>query len=1023
MNQNSPSGGHADSGAAALKTLLLSDLVNSTKLVEELGDEAAARLFAAHDRIARDLLLPHHGREIDKTDGFLLLFDRPLEAVRYAMEYHRALKELSAEKAIPLAARIGIHVGEVFLRSNSPEDISRGAKPLEVEGLAKPMAARLMSLAMGGQTLLTAAAFDLARRAAVSDRPEATQLQWLAHGAYFFKGVTEAVEVFEAGIPGISPLTAPEGSAKVRKAGEDGVVPGWRPAPGQGLPERPNWILREKLGEGGFGEVWLGVHRKTGDRHVFKFCFDSKKLRSLQREVTFFRLMRENLGNREDIARILDWNFDEAPYFLEVEFSEGGSLEDWAEDQGGIGKVRIEDRLELVAQVADALAAAHSIGVLHKDLKPANILIDTRGKARARLTDFGISAITDPSHALASGITMLGFTGSVDEDMALTGTRMYMAPELLEGKPATIQADLYALGVLLYQVAAGDLHRAMASGWERDISDPVLADDIAALVDRSPERRPGDAAEVARRLRKLEERRTQRQEETRREEERIQARKALIRARRRRKLLIGVAAGLAVFAAAMGYQRMRIAEEAARAEANAMHALEQEEITGQVLKYLLDLFEGADPAHSRGRDISVRELLDRGTEKIEGELAGQPRVRARVMESLGAVYFKLGAYDRAEELWNSSLELRRKLGETAAPELASDLMSLASVRIAGGALGEAKKLLSRALETAEAAGAQKLQADIEANLGSIAFYEGDYASAETSWKKSLEIFETLGGIKALKQAQLLNNIARAERELGRLGEAEINLEKALEILTVAEGDDHPEVARIVSGLGDLALAEGDASRAEEMYRRALKIREKVLPADHPLLFSSLEKLARALAGKGDLEEAGDAARRATRGAAAKLGEAHPLVLECRLVSAEINRLKGAVEDSRHEAEEVLGIVQAHTGEDDLQRAPALRTVGLAQAAGGDFKGAEKTLAAVVDLYRKKAPDSLELADAEAELARVFLGQGRSKEGEDLLRNALEIRRHAAGEDAPITKKTAAELAAVGKSAKDGIPAP
>ena len=113
----------------AIRTLLLCDLVASTKLVERVGDSAAADLLARHDRIARDLLATFNGREIDKSDGFLLLFERPIEAVRFAMAYQAKLRELGATFDSAIASRVGIHLGEVVLRENSPDDVARGAKP------------------------------------------------------------------------------------------------------------------------------------------------------------------------------------------------------------------------------------------------------------------------------------------------------------------------------------------------------------------------------------------------------------------------------------------------------------------------------------------------------------------------------------------------------------------------------------------------------------------------------------------------------------------------------------------------------------------------------------------------------------------------------------------------------------------------------------------------------------------------------------------------------------------------------
>jgi TolB-like protein/class 3 adenylate cyclase len=202
-----------------IRTILLCDLVASTRLVERLGDAAAADLLANQDRIARDLLATFDGREIDKSDGFLLLFERPIEAVRFAIAYQAGLRELAARSGEELAVRVGIHLGEVVLRANPPEDVARGAKPLEVEGLAKAIAARVMSLAGDGHVLLTRAAYDFARRAAVGGGDEAP-LRWAVHGRYRLAGVDEPVEVCEVASPGAAGLMAPPDSPKARREGE-----------------------------------------------------------------------------------------------------------------------------------------------------------------------------------------------------------------------------------------------------------------------------------------------------------------------------------------------------------------------------------------------------------------------------------------------------------------------------------------------------------------------------------------------------------------------------------------------------------------------------------------------------------------------------------------------------------------------------------------------------------------------------------------------------------------------------------
>ena len=253
---------------AVVKTLFLTDLVDSTKLFERLGDERAAKVSADYDRVARSLLDRFHGREIDKTDGFLLLFDRPIDATRYALAYQSDLDELSERTGVPISGRVGIHLGEVFLRENSPEDVARGAKPLEVEGLAKHTVARVASLARGGQTLLTQGAFDLARRAAVGETVSERPLGWLAHGPYVFKGIAEPLDIFEVGEEGVAPLSVPQSTEKARRAvtEADELTLGWRPATGLDIPQRANWLLADKLGEGGFGEVWLATHKNLGQQ-------------------------------------------------------------------------------------------------------------------------------------------------------------------------------------------------------------------------------------------------------------------------------------------------------------------------------------------------------------------------------------------------------------------------------------------------------------------------------------------------------------------------------------------------------------------------------------------------------------------------------------------------------------------------------------------------------------------------------------------------------------------------------------
>src|SRR5712692_5521524 len=220
-----------------VRALLLTDVVDSTQLSERLDEAELAALWAAHDRLARDLLPVRRGREIDKTDGMLLLFESAADAVAYAMAYQRAVAKLKP----PLKTRAGVHVGPVILRENSQSDVARGAKPLEVEGTAKALAARVMAIAGGGQTLLSADARD-----ALGD----VTLRVESHGHWRMKGIAEPMELFEVG-EADAPFVPPPDAAKGYRVVREGDL--WLPARNikHSLPaERDSFVdRRETLAE------------------------------------------------------------------------------------------------------------------------------------------------------------------------------------------------------------------------------------------------------------------------------------------------------------------------------------------------------------------------------------------------------------------------------------------------------------------------------------------------------------------------------------------------------------------------------------------------------------------------------------------------------------------------------------------------------------------------------------------------------------------------------------------------------
>ena len=255
-------------------------------------------------------------------------------------------------------------------------------------------------------------------------------------------------------------------------------------------PLRPNWRLRVALGRGGFGEVWLAEHDKTGDQRVFKFGLDARGLTALKREITLSRLLKHIHGDRQDLVHILDWNLEQPPYFLETEFADGGALSQWAQRQGGLHSIALAQRLELVAQAADALAAAHIAGVLHKDLKPSNLLVqDTAvGAPQLKLADFGSGRLFDPEPIAGLDITRLGFTQTQHGQDSTTGTPAYFAPELLAGQQLGREVGGRAGGAVLAVLGLGETEPGDVQAGDGFWIEQPAATKVGELELRRPDR-------------------------------------------------------------------------------------------------------------------------------------------------------------------------------------------------------------------------------------------------------------------------------------------------------------------------------------------------------------------------------------------------------------------------------------------------------------------------------------------------------------------------------------------------------
>jgi formylglycine-generating enzyme required for sulfatase activity/class 3 adenylate cyclase len=435
---------------------------------------------------------------------FLFIFRWPRDAALFGLRLQRRLRKPREEEGHPPHLRIGMHMCEL-------SGGEAGEPPGHVGSVeaAVTTANRVMELAQHGQTLMTRLIFDRARaetpRQACADLGAVT---WLSHGPYRVRGIAEPLMLFEVGEETTGPFAAPADSEAAHHFLSPGMqpVPGWRPALGLTVPGS-KWVLEEKLGEGTFGESWRGRHPDREEAHVFKFCFRAERVHALRHDDTLLRAITDHVSGHPRTVGVHAFRFDGPPYHIEMDHVPGVNLASWCAERGGVARVPLETRLEIVCQVAEALEGGHREGVLHLNLKPANILVSGTGETAAdvdvTLTDFGVGQISARGVLGEATRESVRDAMSVAESTARAETRLHMAPEIRAGLPVTSRSDIYSLGVLLDQLLRGDLRRPLPADWPMSTEDWLIRLVLARCVSVDPEERFVNAGEIATRIRDL----------------------------------------------------------------------------------------------------------------------------------------------------------------------------------------------------------------------------------------------------------------------------------------------------------------------------------------------------------------------------------------------------------------------------------------------------------------------------------------------------------------------------------------
>jgi serine/threonine protein kinase len=702
---------------------------------------------------------------------------------------------------------------------------------------------------------------------------------------------------------------------------DQGIAPRLDLSAGDHPPLRPTWSLVERLGGGGSGELWRARHDKTGDQRVYKFAVNEAALKAIKREITLYRLLRETVGERADLVRIFDWNLEQSPFFLEAEYVEGGDVGQWTEGQGGLAAVPLETRLDVVAQCAEALAVAHGVGVLHKDLKPSNVLVVDRDSVpRIKLTDFGSGALLDAERLSSLGITRLGYTATVGVLDSSSGTPLYLPPEVLAGQPATVQADIYALGVMLYQAVVGDFRKPLASGWEREVSDPLLREDIAAAVDGDPARRLADAAELARRLRSLDARRAQR---TREEAERQRARElserlARTELRRRWALTTIAVLGLGLLATLFLYVQLRNSERGR--ETALARARNEASASAQINDYLTSLFDAASPELAAGKPIAPRALVDAGQAQLADRFHDQPLERARLVGTVGSLYCKLGLSEECRKNLEQALASEGAHGGADPLIMAQQRYWLAQAYTNQNRWDDAEKALRQAipvLESRLAASDSTLIAATRA-LGIDLRNEQKTTESIAVLEKMRSVLGPRSADESLDAADVDGALANSYVDAGRGAEALKLDELRLATVRARAGTNG---LRYYDALHDIAIVNavlGQNDRAEKAQREVVEGYRRIYGDDAHAVTDAEGDLAEILNTEDKIPEAVEWGRRVVDGSRGHAGPDDPDFAIALSNLGELLEQLGEYEQALTNLREAYDITQRHFGNSNLQ---------------------------------------------------------------------------------------------------------
>jgi len=783
-------------------------------------------------------------------------------------------------------------------------------------------------------------------------------------------------------------------------------------------------IVRE-IGHGGMAVVYLGErddqnYRKRVAIKMVKPGIGSENI--LQR----FRNERQALAelDHSNIVKLLDGGSSEdgSPYLV-MEYVEGLPIDQYCDRN----RLSIDDRLRLFRDVCAAVQYAHQNLVIHRDLKPGNILITNEGLPR--LLDFGIAKLLNPESFQTPLITQTAWRPM---------TPGYASPEQVRGDAVTSTTDIYSLGALLYEILTGDLPYKVAGETWREIerlvceqepprpSTRVRAD--GSRLEATAETRRSEPKQLVRLLRgdldwitmKALEKDPRRRYVTVSEfsadigrhlsHEPVSARPASATYRgrkyvRRHPVGVTVAAGLALmltgFAVTQSFQLRRITRERDRAN--------------RITAFMEGMFKVSDPSEARGNSVTAREILDKASNDIDAGLTQDPELQAHMMYVMGGVYKGLGLFPRAQLLLQRSAEIQRRVLGPEDSETLLSLDDLGWILNQQGHAAEAEKLQRETVATRRRVFGEE-NPDTMKSMRSLAWTldrEGNYAEAEKLDRKVLEILRRVAKTDDRDTLATMNNLAATLGHEGHYAEAERLKRAILDARERSLGPEHPDTMTSMNNLSATFQQEGRYVEAEKLQRQTLTLQRRILGPEHPDTLRSMNNLANSLVHEGHLVEALQLQREALLIKQRVLGPEHQDTLWAMRELAATLQAESQYSEAEKLQRQTLEIQRRVLGAERPNTLSTMADLSTTLNKEGRYSEAEELQRQTVDAMRRvlgtEHPITLATTD---DLAQTLDREGHYDEAEKLARETLEIQRRVLGAEHPDTAGTTYDLGCI-----------